>query len=649
MNLVDESGHRVQLGERVGPRGGEGEIFRVTGDAHSVAKIYHQPPDQRKVEKLRRLRSLSAPGLQKVAAWPTRLLFQAGSPDLTGFVMPFQAGKRVEQLYSPRDRLWEFPTAGWDFLLHVARNCAAAFETLHEHGVIMADVNEGNVIVTDQGLVRLIDCDSYQIPGADGRVMTCDVGVALWTPPELQNRPSLSGLVRTPDHDRFGLALLIFHLLFMGRHPYAGVPVAGDDDDGQLESAIARYRYAFGSNHLQLGIRPPAHLLTPAALPGKIVQLFEQAFLPAPSGRAGHSRPSGREWVDVLRAIPLRRCTSNPLHSYPESAADCPWCRIYREGGPQFFKVLVVGNTTTAVQVDELWKLIAARQADGLRLKDFSIYPQSTIRPVPLPTGVAEVRGAFYVGWALMALALCLLFSAPSVALIALIFGVLGVLMVMGGKVNPAYRKEAERRKNLAASAKRKLQDSQQAAREVVEEYNRLFSVRLAALQAAYRRHQNLATERQAEIRKLEGDKRGVQLRSFLDRHTIAAARIHGIGPSRQATLKAYGIETALDITSKLRIPGIGPTYRQTLVSWRQAVEQGFVFNPNSSLPQSELDLLEQRLRDTQLKIEADLRAGPLELDRLKGQAQEALNRIEVTIPTLIVLQAQAHADATLV
>ncbi len=260
-----------------------------------------------------------------------------------------------------------------------------------------------------------------------------------------------------------------------GWHPYAGVPVAGDDDGGQLESAIARHRYAFGSNHLQLGVRPPAHLLTPATLPAKVAQLFERAFLPTPVGVAGHMRPSGREWVETLGEILLRRCTSNPLHSYPESAGDCPWCRIYRGGGPQFFAVLVVDNTATDVQVDELWKKITARKAGGLQVKDFSTYERPVVCPSPLPTGVTKVWTRYPMGWGLMAFALGLLFAAPSLVLIALIIGISGVVMVMGGKVNPAYRTEVQQREAAAETAKNSLQASEQLARNLVVEYHRLF------------------------------------------------------------------------------------------------------------------------------------------------------------------------------
>ena len=44
------------------------------------------------------------------------------------------------------------------------------------------------------------------------------------------------------DHDRFGLAVLIFHLLMMGRHPFSGVYL--DKGDMPLEKAIREGRFA---------------------------------------------------------------------------------------------------------------------------------------------------------------------------------------------------------------------------------------------------------------------------------------------------------------------------------------------------------------------------------------------------------------------
>jgi DNA-binding helix-hairpin-helix protein with protein kinase domain len=183
------------------------------------------------------------------------LLFDATSNLCVGFTMQRVNARPIHQLYRPKDRKAYFPRATWGFLVHVAKNLTAAFDTLHENGILMADVNEGNVFVTEAGLVRLIDCDSYQVKNPRGGVFKCEVGTPIWTPPELQGTP-FANAPRRIEHDRFGLALLVFHLLFMGRHPYAGVPqnMAAMSDQWTLEWAIKNHQFAYSRAFARLRI-----------------------------------------------------------------------------------------------------------------------------------------------------------------------------------------------------------------------------------------------------------------------------------------------------------------------------------------------------------------------------------------------------------
>src|SRR5262249_61999645 len=99
-------------------------------------------------------------------------------PRFTGFLP-------IHTLYSPAHRRATFPQADWAFLIHTARNCAIAFDTVHERGIVVGDVNQSNVLVSDRALVCLIDCDSFQVR-ANGRLLRCEVGISPYTPPELQ-------------------------------------------------------------------------------------------------------------------------------------------------------------------------------------------------------------------------------------------------------------------------------------------------------------------------------------------------------------------------------------------------------------------------------------------------------------------------------
>lgn len=162
----------------------------------------------------------ACPELLRVAAWPKDLVLDRGQ--VAGFVMPrIGARSDVHELYSPKSRASAFPEADFRFLVHVAANIARAFATVHARGHVIGDVNHGHLLVGGDGRVLLIDADSFQV-AVGGIVHTCDVGVPLFTAPEFAGS-DFRGLRREPNHDLFGLAVLLFHMLFMGRHPYAGV------------------------------------------------------------------------------------------------------------------------------------------------------------------------------------------------------------------------------------------------------------------------------------------------------------------------------------------------------------------------------------------------------------------------------------------
>lgn len=57
-----------------------------------------------------------------------------------------------KEIYSVAQRKKDFPEADWGFLLHTARNCAIAFESVHAHGHIVDDVNQKNVMVSKRGI-----------------------------------------------------------------------------------------------------------------------------------------------------------------------------------------------------------------------------------------------------------------------------------------------------------------------------------------------------------------------------------------------------------------------------------------------------------------------------------------------------------------
>src|SRR5262249_46427906 len=158
------------------------------------AKVYHQRPGEQKVAKLGAMVAARTDALLAASAWPVELLRDTPGGPPIGVVMPrVEEHKDIHLLYGPRSRLAEVPPARWPFLIPPAATLARAFSVVHAHGHVIGDVNDRVALVSERAVVRLIDCDGYQIQHG-GKRYTCDVGVLTHQPPELQGVATFRGL-----------------------------------------------------------------------------------------------------------------------------------------------------------------------------------------------------------------------------------------------------------------------------------------------------------------------------------------------------------------------------------------------------------------------------------------------------------------------
>lgn len=383
-SLRDHLGNEVRVPAKPFAVGGEGAVFDVLGRPDLVAKLYSKPQSKERCDKLRAMAKLCSPGLLKIAAWPTATLSANGPASIDGILMPKVSGySEIHHLYSVAQRKKEFPEADWGFLLHTARNCAIAFEEVHAHGHVVGDVNQKNVMVSKKGIVAFVDCDSFQV--AEGaRVFRCGVGVPEYTPPELHGK-NFASLDRSANHDLFGLGILVFHLLMMGRHPYSGVPLV--QADIPIEKAIQEGYYAYSRDTASARLKPPPHVPPAAMLDPSILDLFERAF------RAG-GRPTATEWRAGLDSAmkSLSRCKNDPRHAYPAAAGKCPWCELISAARLMFF-VPSQGAAAAAFRVEDIQRLIQQLAGMQFLLPDYS-RPKSSLqyRATPPPGLKAPTR-----------------------------------------------------------------------------------------------------------------------------------------------------------------------------------------------------------------------------------------------------------------
>jgi DNA-binding helix-hairpin-helix protein with protein kinase domain len=609
---------KIALGQELG-RGGEGAVFALPGRPAEVAKVYLAPPAPAKLDKLTAMAATASPAIVKIAAWPTDLLLDSRGV-AKGFVMPRLTSRRdLHELYSPKSRFEAFPEADFRFLVHVAANVARAFTVVHEQGHVIGDVNHGNVLVSPDGTVMLIDCDSFQIRAGD-RWFPCDVGVPLFTPPELQGR-SFRGLHRTVEHDRFGLAVLLFHLLFMGRHPFAGrFSGAGDMP---IERAITEHRFAYGPDRKSYGMERPPGALPLETLGTALSSLLIRAF--GPDGSRG--RPAATDWIEALVHLEngLRPCAQARWHHIPAEAAACPWCVVERQTGLRLFgqRIQVLGPGAT-IDLAALWQAIAAVPDPGADPTLPSDLPWSPPADLALPpTWRKSIRAMASLGCLVLGLGTCAVYAGEALSLVGFLLFLL--TFPVWPRV-PAERRAEADRELAAARAKwdaARAHWHRQAGRERFVQQRRSLDQARAELA-------DLPNERRRRMAGLEARRDALQRQRYLDRFRIDRAKIRGIGPGRTAMLAAYGVETAADVdpVTILRIPGFGEGLAEELVAWRRQHEANYRFNPQAPVDPHDIAELDRDLTARRQALITLLRRGPGELARLGQEIAATRQRL---------------------
>lgn len=694
--LFDSSGQAVPLATSPLGVGGEGSVFDVPGRPAAVAKVYNAPQSKERSDKLVTMAAMATADLTKFAAWPTATLHKKPGGPVAGILMPKVVKCReIHHLYSVAQRKKDFPDADWGFLACAARNCAIAFEAIHQHGHVVGDVNQKNVLVSDKAIVQFVDCDSFQVRGPGGRIFRCGVGVPEYTPPELHG-VSFRDVDRAIDHDLFGLAVLVFHLLMMGRHPFSGVYTG--PGEMPLEKAIQKGLFAYARDAQARKMAPPPNTLPLALLDADVVTLFERAFAPTPAHRTPQ-RPRAGEWRSALDGFlkRLKACPADSKHVYPAAAGACPWCRLLGAAGILFFLPGTARGQAAPVDVATLWIQITgisfperpyarpphspSAQATPTPL------PPNTPAPTPYPTLQVPPQGPAkpdlfldYIGLIGMIAGFVILFIAPPVGAGCLVgFGVLwaGLFTQRTRRWNEArervraetekvkayndaveagwraenvdWYREHRRRKKRLDEVESRLAELESKIRNSAAEEKRRFSEVGQVLRRAKGEHDNAQKDYGVELADLAKNSQKIQIERHLDSLLIRSARLKSVTNDRILSLSSFGIETALDVEklSRVKVPGIGPVLTTRLFEWREASIRGF--RPQPGLPAALRASVDQRHQGQLKKSEAILANGPQQLREIIGRHESDLRRLLYEIQSTVDQRERAAADMLLV
>lgn len=601
-------GSQVRLGRELG-RGGEGAVHEITG-TQLVAKVYARPPTATKIEKLRAMTRRNTPALLRIAAWPVDLLEDHASR-VCGFLMPRVAGRHdVHQLYSPKSRRREFPHADARFLVRAAANLARAFASMHEAGHVIGDVNHGNALVGADGTVMLIDCDSFQVRDSAGRIFTCDVGVPLFTAPELQGK-AFRGMRRSRQHDDFGLAVLLFHLLFQGRHPYAGRYVAGEMP---VERAIAESRFVYGARAAAQGMTAPPASLPLDALGPAIANLFERAFAEGPDLR----RPQAAEWVEALAVLEreLEPCTRSNTHFHPPGP-DCCWCALEKSG------IRLFGSRLAAkLSRDMLESLWNAVQQVPHPTKDLEISRLPSMTPVvqELPAKPEEKSDDF--------------FQIPMLAgmVSAILAGFLGVtdppLLLLCGGIGAsmaalAFWRWRHPRKPAGDPADKLITEARLQWRAMLNRWNAQcspapFRKELSRLSKVRQQLEDWEKLRRKVIRAARLEQESRERQKQLATFRIDEAGL-GLSLADIAALASMGIQTAADVVREnMRVQ------QHQITAWAADLNRQFRVKRTAPLDEDVSAEVERRLAERQQELLRALQEGPALLEQKRAEIEVA-------------------------
>lgn len=302
MQLKDSKGQILQLADKPLGGGGEGDVYKVIGSTYRdcCVKIFHPGkigPRKAKLDYMIK-HPLNAPSNSVYRiCWPIDFAYKG--TELVGFIMPmsFEGSHSLYDI-NLKDGSAIFARTTERGMLNRTKllyNISNVINILHQHGYLLADFKQQNILFTDSGKLSMIDIDSVQIAVNGKLIFELTAATAEYAyPKELHLLKEKKPL--TPAWDIYSFSIVAYQVL-LGIHPFTASTEAKDLRGGSIttpDQLMANNLFPFGSRSKEIFAKPPIHNYF-LQLPKDVRNLFISTFdLSVPP-------PSMIQWKDTLK------------------------------------------------------------------------------------------------------------------------------------------------------------------------------------------------------------------------------------------------------------------------------------------------------------------------------------------------------------
>ena len=210
--IIDNNSKRHKLLKQIGRTGGEGSVYLT--DSNLICKIYKKEKVTRFREEKIKLLIQHTIKVQNVCL-PEYIVYN-NSKEFVGYLMPQATGSEIKtSIFIPPLLKQKFPHWNRWHLAKIALNIVQKIEKLHQHNIILGDINPSNILLNNENDIYFIDTDSFQIEN-----YPCSVGMLPYTR-KIHHGKRYENYLRTKDDDIYAVATLVFQIMLPGKLPYS--------------------------------------------------------------------------------------------------------------------------------------------------------------------------------------------------------------------------------------------------------------------------------------------------------------------------------------------------------------------------------------------------------------------------------------------